>query len=472
MTRPAHYRCTLPLLLATLLAAAPALVRATQLAGVPPPLPPGLDRKLQIYFANDVFSSGGNGDDFRTQQFSVTTEFARNWVALFDQSLLTNEEAANDDPRRIDQLSGSLGYTFVRNSDARGSRLLQAGGGLRYSGKAAGARIQNGFHQLIGSEIKTMPYVDDSRTDATLWALYRRDGLLADAVELPLLGADWRFDYWGRASGMATTDGAIDANLTLNFVAQKRWFQVWFGVQGDMRRDHDANAVELATADYEDGMSTVLGIRLGPFVFESERKLDGDGGFGYFSLTSSGEAITWPGGSDGFELQTTITQPDVYAVFQGRFRNAPQSLPDFTWANYWAVDLMYGRPQFDDRTDRFVETWQVALAREWSAKLAGYEWLQGYVSVGPGWRTEKMIGEGLSLGGTDSGSISRVGLFGTLGVRLGTQTRRQDRRRLLLHFGLRAWLPTSAGTVDYAGETLRLQKPQLGADAGVVWVFR
>ncbi len=469
MTMTARLCCLTALLL---LAAGPATVCAAQLAGVPPPLPPGIDRKLQIYFANDVFSSGGNGDDFRTQQFSVTGEFARNWVAVFDQSLLTNEENANGNPQRIDQLSGSLGYTFLRQQDDRGSRLLQLGGGLRYSGKAGGARIQNGFHQLIGSEIKTMPYVDESRTDATLWALYRRDGLLADDVELPLVGGGWRFDYWGRASAMVTTDNAQDGNLTLNLVAQKRWFQAWFGVQADLRRGHNSNIVEQATADYEDGMSTVLGIRLGPFVFESERKLDGSGGFGYFSLTSRGEAITWPGSSDGFELLTTVTQPDVYAVVQGRFRHAPRISPNFTQASYWAVDLMYGRPQFDDRTDRFVETWQVALAREWSAKLAGYDWLQGYVSVGPGWRTENMVGEGMTLGGTESSSVSRVGVFGTLGLRFGTQTRRQDRRRLLLHFGLRGWLPTSAGNVSYAGETLRLQKPQLGADAGVVWVFR
>ena len=41
-----------------------------------------------------------------------------------------------------------------------------------------------------------------------------------------------------------------------------------------------------------------------------------------------------------------------------------------------------------------------------------------------------------------------------------------------LHFGLRGWLPTSSDNVSYAGETLRLQKPQLGLDAGVVFVFR
>lgn len=447
------------------------LANAAQLAGLPPPLPPGIDRKLQIFFANDVFSSGGNGDDFRTQQFSVSSDFFSNWVGVIDHSLLTNEEGSGS-PQRIDQLTGSLGYTFIRRHGAGGARLLQAGSGLRYSGKVGGARIQNGFHQLIGSEIKTMPYVDDSRTAATLWALYRQDGPLARDVRVPLLGDGWQFDYWARGSTLLTSDGSKDANLSVNLVARKRWFQAWFGVQGDVRRDHDRNLVERDTARYEDGASTVFGIRLGPLVFESERKINGDGGFGYFSLTSRGEPITWPGKIDGFELQTSLTQPDVYVVVQGRWRSAPDDFKYLTRARYWGADLMYGRPQFDDRTDRFVETYQLAVAREWSAKLAGYDWLQGYVAAGPGWRSEKLIGEGPTLGGTQSSAVGRVGLFGSLGMRFGTQTRDQSRRRLLLHFGLRGWLPTSSAQVDYAGESLRLQKPQLGLDAGVVFVFR
>lgn len=445
---------------------------AAQLAGLPPPLPPGIDRKLQIFFANDLFSSGGNGDDFRTQQFSVSSDFFKHWVGVIDHSLLTNEEGAAAKVERIDQLTASLGYTFLREREAERTRLFQAGGGLRYSGKIGGARIQNGVHQLIGSELKTMPYVDDSRTDATLWALYRQDGRLTEGVELPLLGDNWQFDYWTRASALVGSDGSRDANLSLNLVARKRWFQAWVGVQGDVRRGHDKNPVERDTARYEDGASTVIGVRLGPFVFESERKIGAEGGFGYFSLTSRGEPITWPGKIDGFELQTSITQPDVYVVLQGRWRSAPDAFDYLTRARYWGADIMYGRPQFDDRTDRFVETYQFAIAREWSAKLAGYDWLQGYVSVGPGWRSEKIIGEGPTLGNTKSESVGRAGLFGSLGMRFGTQTRDQSRRRLLLHFGLRGWLPTSSTQVDYAGESLRLQKAQVGLDAGVMWVFR
>ena len=95
------------------------IVQAAQLAGVPPPLPPGIDRKLQIVFANDVFSSGGYEDDFRTQQFSVSSDFFGSWVGVIDHSLLTNEDAANGTPERIDQLTGSLGYTVLRKTDSR-----------------------------------------------------------------------------------------------------------------------------------------------------------------------------------------------------------------------------------------------------------------------------------------------------------------------------------------------------------------
>ena len=317
-----------------------------------------------------------------------------------------------------------------------------------------------------------MPYVADSRTAATGWALYRQDGRLAQDVTLPLLGDDWQFNYWGRASVLFTSDGSRDGNLSVNLVARKRWFQAWFGVQGDVRRGHDRNSVEQATAKYEDGASTVLGIRLGPLVFESERKMNGDGGFGYLSLTSQGEAITWPGAINGFELQTSITQPDVYVVVQGRWRDAPQLSNRLTRANYWGIDAMYGKPQFDNRTDRFVDTWQLALTREWSAKLAGHDWLQGYVAVGPGVRSEKLFGSGDLSDSPESSSVSRAGLLGSIGMRFGTQTRRQDKRRILLHFGLRGWLPANSKEVEFAGERLRLQEPQLSLDAGVIFVFR
>ncbi len=460
--------CLTPLLV--LLPTVP--VFAAQIAGVPPPLPPGLERKLQIIFANDVFSSGGNSDDYRTQQFTVSTEFAGNWVAVLDHSLLTLEEPQQGPPGRQDQLTGSLGYTFLRQSDDNSSRLFQLGSGLRYSGEIGGSRIQNGFHQLNGSSIKTMPYVNDIRAAATFWGLYRHDGRLASNVELPLLGDEWQLGYWGRASALLTTDSARDANLSLNLVAKKSWFNAWVGLQGNIRSGHNRNIVESETARFEEGVSTVVGFRLGPLVIETERKIDGDGGYGYFGLTSSGEPIVWPGKINGFELQTSITQPDVYAVIQGRLRSAPASSTHFSWARYWSGDLMYGKPQFDGRTDRFVETWQIAIAREWSAKLAGYEWLQGYVSVGPGWRSEKIVGEGAQLGGIKSTSVGRAGLFSSFGLRFGTATRHPDRWRMLLHFGVRGWLPTSASNVPYAGETLRLQKPQLTIDSGVVFVFR
>ena len=42
-------------------------LQAVQLAGVTPPLPPGMDRKFELFFGNDFLGRGGEIDDFRTQ---------------------------------------------------------------------------------------------------------------------------------------------------------------------------------------------------------------------------------------------------------------------------------------------------------------------------------------------------------------------------------------------------------------------
>ncbi|MAF83199.1 MAG: hypothetical protein CL797_03765 [Chromatiales bacterium] len=48
---------------------------AAQIPGVPSAMPPGVARQVEIFFGNDVFGDGGETDDFRTQQQSLTTIF-------------------------------------------------------------------------------------------------------------------------------------------------------------------------------------------------------------------------------------------------------------------------------------------------------------------------------------------------------------------------------------------------------------
>jgi hypothetical protein len=78
---------------------------------------------------------------------------------------------------------------------------------LRYSGDIAGARIQNGFHQIINNKIKTMPYVDTDRVDGTVWAAFDRTGVLKNDASVPLLGDGWQLGYWGRGATLLTRVG-------------------------------------------------------------------------------------------------------------------------------------------------------------------------------------------------------------------------------------------------------------------------
>ena len=143
--------------------------QAVQLPGVTPSLPPGVDRKFELLFGNDFLARGGEFDDFRTQQLGVVGAVARRWNLIVNHSILTLEDPKIGDPGRIDHLSGSVGYSLVQIRGPTHTQSVEVGGGFRYSSEIGGARIQNGFHQIVGSKPETLPYVDTDRIDGTLW---------------------------------------------------------------------------------------------------------------------------------------------------------------------------------------------------------------------------------------------------------------------------------------------------------------
>lgn len=134
-------------------------VFAGEIPGLPPSLPPYLERDFELTFSNDFLGRGGSVDDFRTQQIIVAAKLSDRWLAVADHSILT----LHDDNMggRIDQLSASLGYKL--------NQSIVAGIGIRSAGEFAGERIQNGFHRLIGSELERLPYTDESATRLTAW---------------------------------------------------------------------------------------------------------------------------------------------------------------------------------------------------------------------------------------------------------------------------------------------------------------
>ena len=445
---------------------------AAQIAGVPPPLPPDLERQVEIYFGNDFFGDGGDTDDFRTQQLSLTAALGERWMFVVDHSILTLEETGLGPEGRLDQFSGSFGYRFFSEAGTRVRQVLDAGSGFRYSGDLAGARMQNGFHQITNNEIKTMPYVDTERVDATLWAAFERTGVLNDDAGVPLLGEGWRLGYWGRGATMLTTDSQWDADLRIAATAGRKGFQTWLGVQASWREGYDRDNVQKQTARYEDGTGIVFGLRFGPVIIETEQQFNGDSSSGHLSFVSNGQAL--PQLADGvgkFGVQAGLTLPDITASLQGRWTNCNLLRCDERWQRTLVLEGRYGKPQYGSDVERFVETIQVAgaleFARPWSGRL---DWMSIYASAGIGWRSERLQGEG-ELGGQKSDIVGRPGLTGDAGVRFATSAQNES-WNFMTQFGLSVWLPSSDGTVEFAGQDEQLQRPELVLLAGLLLEYR
>ena len=451
------------LLVAVILVFVAGDVGAAQISGIPPAIPPGMQRQVEIFFGNDFLGRGSDTDDFRTQQLSLVASAGERWTILIDHSILTLKNPQQGPPGRLDQLSGSLGYRFFSAQSTHVRQSFDAGVGFRQSGKTAGARIQNGFHQLIKQRIDTMPYVDTERVDGTLWASFDRDGILKND--------GWEYGYWARATTLLTTDGQWDGDLRLVGVAGKNWFQGWFGLSGSWREGYDRDNVTRETARYEAGTGIVFGLRFGPLLLETEQQFNGESAYGHISLVSTGQALPrLATGTNKFSITAGLTMPDVYASLQGRWTNCNFLGCGELWRRAVVLDVRYGKPQFGSATDRFVKTTQVVGALEFERPLFnGFEWMTTFASAGLGWRTERLEGEG-TLGGQQSDAVDRLGLAADAGVRLSTSARGAS-WNILIQLGLSGWLPSSDGTVQFAGETEHLQSPQLVVLAGVQLEF-
>jgi len=444
---------------------------AAQIAGVPPALPPDMQRQVEIFFGNDFFGDGGARDDFRTQQLSLTAAVGERWMFVIDHSILTLEEPGLGPEGRLDQFSGSLGYRFFNDQGSHVRQSFDAGIGFRYSGDIAGSRIQNGFHQIINNEIKTMPYVDTERTDGTLWAVFDRTGTLKYDASVPLLGDGWQLGYWGRGTTLLTTDAQWDGDVRVAATAGRRWFQSWLGVQLNWREGYDRDNVQEQTARNEDGTGIVFGLRFGPILIETEQQFNGDSSSGHLSFVSTGQALPRLAyGTNKFSIQGGLTMPDITVSLQGRWTNCNLLRCGESWQRALVLDARYGKPQFGAEVDRFVETIQVAGALEFERPLLDdLDWMTVYASAGLGWRSEQLQGEG-DLGGQQSETVQRPGLVADTGVRFSTSAQ-SDSLNFMIQLGLSGWLPSSDGTVEFAGEEERLQRPRLVLLAGLMLEF-
>jgi hypothetical protein len=216
----------------------------------------------------------------------------------------------------------------------------------------------------------------------------------------------------------------------------------------------------------------VLGLRLGPLIIETEQQFNGDSATGHMSLVSTGEALPqFADGDNSFGMQLGLSMPDVYATFEGRWSNCNLLRCTSNWQRTSVLEVRYGKPQFGNDTGRFVETWQVSAGLEFEhAPVPSLDWMTTYGSLGVGWRSERLKGEGDELGGMASESVGRAGLTANTGLRFSTSAGNRS-WSLMLQLGLSAWLPSSDGEVSFAGTSETLQRAELAFASGVLIRF-
>ena len=442
-------------------------VRAGEIPGMPSQLPPTIDSDVEISFVNDFIGRGGSVDDFRTQQLILMAKLNDRWLALVDHSILTRDSASLTG--RVDQFSGSLGYRLIDDVDDQRINALMIGAGFRSAGDFAGERIQNGFHQLVGSEIDVIPYTDTSRTDITAWIDAEHYTELRSATGDGWVGK-WSTGYWLRGSALATSDGQFDASAAAFVVANRNAIDIWFGLRQDWRSGYTDDVLR-ETADAEEDLSIVLGVRFGALVLETVQQTNNDASYGQLRLVSSGyRSIPPPQQQTRMGIDVGFILPDVQVELSGRFRTKLLGGVDSRWQSALLVDYRYGEPQKDDDPSLFVRSHQLTVGLDWERLLSGQSgWMSYYVNAAVGWRSEQLFGEGALAGETTSAADRAVLSLGT-GLRFSAATLGAA-WKYRIQTGLTAWLPFDDAQRLIGGEMVQIQEPAVGIHIGMTFDY-
>jgi len=440
---------------------------AGEIAGLRPQLPTFLQPDLDVIFINDFLGRGGSTDDFRTQQSIISARFADRWIATVDHSILTLADEPS--PGRVDQLSVSLGYELTNHqTDTRSDRLV-VGTGLRNVGQFAGERIQNGFHQLVGSSIEELAYTDTTASDLSVWFDTERYRMLRDSADSGLFKT-WRMGYQLRASSLLTSGGQWDSAISVHAVISKPAVDIWFGVRSDWRGGYD-DPVLRETASEEEDVAVVLGARIGPLVVETVQQVNNKASYGQIRLVSSAsDARGIDYGRSRWGLDFGVLLPDVQLRLSGRLPTRILTAETSRWRESLILGLGYGKPQYEDDTALYTRSRQVEASIELERPLsADNNWLSAYGSVGAGWRDEKLTGDG-ELQGESSAAVGRVVLTASAGLRFRVFSYR-ERWRFRLQFGLVGRVPAGGAEVQIADQSYRIQRSALDLMLGVSFDF-
>lgn len=431
---------------------------AGEIAGMRAQLPPTVDPDVAISFSNDFLGRGGSVDDFRTTQIIVSSRFGDRWLAVLDHSTLTLEDELLEG--RVDQLSLSVGYRLLDRVSGDNVTRLAVGSGLRSTGDIYGERMQNGFHRIIGSEISDLPYVDTDETEATAWVDADQYGTWHET-------GNWRHGYWVRGSSLATTGGRWDNSLGAYLVSSRNWFDIWIGARRDWRSGYDDDFVQNATADAEDDLAYVLGVRFGALVLETVQQANNDASYGQLKLVADGRrpfpaSGSWP----RLGIEFAFIVPDVQLALAAKYRGRWLLKPSSNWRESILLDIRYGEPQYRDDNSLYNRTQQLSLGIEFERQLSvPFSWISGYSSFAVGWRTEQLLGDGQLSGQQSESAGQATGLFNG-GLRFNA-AQLGGGWHYRLQLGVTGWIPVDSSTVSIAGQDYRLHKSGYGISLGM-----
>jgi len=435
---------------------------AGEIPGLRSSLPTFIESDFELTFSNDFLGRGGSVDDFRTQQIIIAADLGDSWTAVLDHSVLTLTDSQN--PGRIDQLSGSVGYRLLNESGGSAVNRITAGLGFRSVGDFAGERMQNGFHRLISSNVEDLPYSNLSETYLTAWIDAERYRLLHQT------DGGWRFGYWLRANSLVTSDGQWDGSLLVTGVASKSSFDFWTGLRQDWRSGYK-EPVQRATAAAEDDLAVVIGVRFGSLVLETVQQLNNDASFGQLRLLSSESDAARGAGSDprlGFELGFLL--PDVHLHLAARLSSHLIAGSNSVWNESVVFSADLGEPQYEDDASIYVDSMQFGIGLEWERRVSDRsDWLSGYGSVALGWRREQLIGDRALVGQKSGSADSGVLILGT-GLRFHASAL-GERWRYRIQTGISAWFPFNEARLTLNTTDLPVLQAAIGLSLGVTFDF-
>jgi len=441
---------------------------AGEIAGMHSQLVPTTNPDFSLNFSNDFLGRGGSVDDFRTAQIIISANLGERWFALLDHSTLTLEEAQING--RVDQLTGSLGYRFIDRQSTSAVSRLAAGTGFRSAGDFSGEPMQNGFHRIVGSEISSLPYVESSGTDLTLWVDADHYNEFHTSSGDGFFGG-WRSGYWIRASSLVTSDRQLDSALGAYAVTSRNSIDIWMGFRRDWRSGYDQDFVQAATAAAEDDIAFVIGLRWGALVLETVQQLNNEASYGQLKLVadasqskSAFDAVPRASFEFGFLL------PDVQVQLAGKIRSTLFATTESAWRESIVIDTRFGEPQYEDNSELYVETRQVTIGMEWERPLAGtLNWISAYGAAGVGWRSEKLLGDGL-LAGEESEAIGKATAIVGGGLRFAAANLGRG-WRYRLQLGVSSWIPSSTAEVLFAGQPTEIHKTGFGINLGMTFDY-